>query len=123
MDRNKLETKLRGILVSRDIKDQLNILSDFDVCINKLRKELQSKIDTDYCYCNNCNNYFLKAELQTESELKTEYGQCVYTDAGYGDDDEFADVTYRYIWYICPNCHSKILKKRYYISESNRRGR
>ena len=118
MHKGLMKKQIEYVLSKHTINEQIQILTTFDSCIKDLRKELQSKIDNDYCYCNNCHSYLLKKTLKTHSEEKTIH-ECVHTDCGYGDDDIYADVTYLFTYYICPKCGQKSLKDKYYLYENN----
>jgi hypothetical protein len=50
-------------------------------------------------------------------------GECVFRDAGYGDDDIFADCSYVVLNAICPYCKAKIETARHRMSYSNERDR
>ena len=82
--------------------------------------KLDRKLSNNYVYCSNCKKYALKKDLKLlfkEVEFKD---QVVFIDAGYGDNDEFADVTYLVNYYTCPYCKADIEKSKMYLSEKNR---
>ena len=112
--------ELNGLPV-KDRIDKLNkIKNDAERELIKVRKDLQE----NYIYCEKCSGYYPKANLQTVSDTEVIIGECVYTDAGYGDDDMFADVAYLVTSYVCPNCGNKVKEKgRSILSTSNRRDR
>lgn len=98
--------------------------------VQKLEKDIDSRLskliasfNKQYTYCANCKKYY---KTKTEKSDVDEYTMnvCVYRDCGYGDDDEYADVTYRAIYRVCPLCKKRNGESyRYPIKESNRRGR
>lgn len=89
--------------------------------LNELREEIEAKIDKKYYYCEECKKYYYKKDWGTED---TEQTRCeiVYIDAGYGDDDEVADITYHIKYRICPvHKDHKIVVSKVPLSSTNRR--
>ena len=80
----------------------------------------RKKLHKEYIKCNKCRKYSPLKSLRTFCETDTVKDQLVYADAGYGEDDEYADVTYAVDYYICPICKNHIEIKRRYLSEKNR---
>lgn len=89
--------------------------------ILKIKKELQDSKKT-YTKCPSCKKWTLDEHLIPGSYRKTET-ETVYRDAGYGDDDELAEVTRAYLVMKCPHCGYEIRKHSYIVSEANRRTR
>ena len=99
---------------------QLDILrhkADLKILENELEKATEGMVK-----CHKCNAYYDPKNLSvgTYDETKTE---TVYTDCGYGDDDELAEVTRRHVVKRCPKCGYEIEHKDYYLGEKNRRCR
>ena len=73
-----------------------------------------------YIKCKECGKYSLKSKFKLGIEEKLVKGVCVYRDCGYGDDDQYADVTYSVLYGICPYCGGKNERDRITIKEENR---
>ena len=90
--------------------------------LKELEEEIYTKINRKYYYCEECKKYYYKKDWGTEDTKEIRYGDIVYIDAGYGDDDEVADVTYHVKYRICPiHKDHKIVVSRVPISSTNRR--
>ena len=90
--------------------------------LKELKEEIYAKIDRKYHYCPKCQRYYLKSHWRNETGEETRYGEIVYIDAGYGDDDEVADITYHVKYKVCPMYRDhKIVISRSVISSTNRR--
>ena len=76
-----------------------------DMWINQLREEKRRLVESAN-YCKECNSYYPKEDAGTETSTKV-CTECVYQDAGYGDDDEYAEVTRLVTYDICPLCGGK----------------
>ena len=85
-------------------------------------EKFEQRMKKSYVKCSKCGKYLMKIRLTVVNENILEC-KCIYSDAGYGYDDVFADVTYNVESYICPYCGEKIEKNRYELSESNKRNR
>lgn len=96
-------------------------ISQHKLDIKRLQEELKSAT-VGLIKCTGCDSYF-KPEDLTEGSYKETTTECVYTDAGYGDDDEYAEVTRIYIVKRCPKCGKELDRKSFYLGESNRRCR
>lgn len=69
--------------------------------------------------CTNCKeNFKIPKKLESKEFVRTE---TVYTDAGYGDDDKVADVTYIGEFATCPKCKEKVLIKKFWVRNDNER--
>ena len=90
--------------------------------LKELEEEIYAKINRKYYYCEECKKYYHKKDWGTEDTKEIRYGDIVYIDAGYGDDDEVADITYHVKYRICPiHKDHKIVVSRVPISSTNRR--
>lgn len=106
---NKIEfAKNRIAEAEREVKDRQREL-----------KELQ----TQAWYCQECGKYYPKSTTgKSQQEVTTV--ETVYHDAGYGDDDELANVTRLVTFIHCPVCgQSHPEGPGRYLRESNRRTR
>lgn len=110
MTKNEFDT-----LPTQERLDKINYF------LNILHKEKENILQQHY-HCDQCKEYFPKNNVKVEEKIETHY-ECVFTDAGYGDDDRFADVTYSYIYGICPYCGSRNFIKRIYLYSNNERGK
>ena len=74
-------------------------------------------------YCSNCAKHYPKESVTSSIEEVTKV-EIVYTDAGYGDDDEIAEVTRAVTYLHCPVCGKKYAKGTgTYLREKNRHTR
>lgn len=110
-------------LNSLPVKDRIDKLNEIKDEVERELTKARKNLQENYIYCKKCNQYHPKEYLQTISRTETSVGECVFTDAGYGDYDEFADVIYLVTSYVCPSCGSNIEKGRTTLYTSNRRDR
>ena len=89
----------------------------------ELTTKFKEKVAKKNLKCKVCGKYSPYKEFLTVYETITDKDVIVYTDCGYGDDDEIADVTYHVSYYLCPICHKKFEQDRYWLSETNKRKR
>ena len=101
------------------ITEKIDLINKYMETLTEKKKEL---LDNSY-YCNKCNQYFEKIHWGHRTEEELHKGICVFTDAGYGDDDEYADVTYKVYYLVCPYCGARKEFSKIAIKEENRRGR
>ena len=99
-------------------KMKLEKLQEFENIIKKERL----KINNENYYCEGCTQYFPKLNAKEFNKRET-VRECVYQDCGYGDDDEYADVTYLCFYTKCPYCGAWKRTRKLYIKEENRHGR
>lgn len=112
-DETDVNLKIRKLYNIRDQIDKTN--HDIIGLINKLTKNLLK--------CPSCNKYFEPKNITTNTDTEIVKGVCVFRDCGYGDDDEYADVTYQVLYKKCPFCNKKVETDRYSIGETNRSDR
>lgn len=86
-------------------------------------KSLLEEATKDKIYCSGCDSYWAKDQVMVGSFTETKKGECVFTDCGYGDDDEFADVTYNHIITRCPKCGQELSRQSIWMKETNRHDR
>lgn len=97
--------------------------------ITKKKREVEAlkiklkEATADKIYCESCQRYFEEKSITKGQYIDTIYGACVYTDSGYGDGDEFADVTYLHTVRRCPRCGKELYHNRTLIKEENHRKR
>lgn len=102
---NDINMELKGL---DDLKSALNDLSNN---IEKRKESALSKKDKNgnliWHKCSYCKKYF---KLNTKDIFKTESVHCISThwDAGYGDDDRYADAVYVHTKTHCTLCKKEI---------------
>ena len=101
------------------INKKINLIDEYMEVLTKEKKKL---LDDSY-YCGSCHQYFEKLHWGYKSEEETHKGVCVFTDAGYGDDDRYSDVTYKVLYAVCPYCGTRREISKIYIKQENERGR
>jgi len=105
------------------IEDKIAILEqtkkDIPVWINEMIFQLAK----NKYFCEKCRKYSDIKKLKQTTKTEISRGQCVYTDAGYGDGDEYADVEYLVTYNICPLCKAESYKSKFYINQYNRHDR
>ena len=87
--------------------------------LNRVKQDIKTEIHNitkGKIHCGHCDNYFSNSDATYKEETRT-IRECVYTDCGYGDDDLYADVKYKILYYICPYCGNDTEKSKQYISE------
>lgn len=87
--------------------------------LNRIKQEVKdeiTEITKDKIHCKSCGNYFDYEESVHREELET-VRECVHTDCGYGDDDLFADVTYKVYYKLCPYCNKEVETARFKVSQ------
>ena len=124
MKKRDFETFIKGILKDLPLEKQEDILKKIQhKWLPDIQKKLSNRIKKNYFKCSKCGRYSLKKRFDIIYDQELVKGVTVYSDAGYGDDDKFADVTYSVEYLVCPICKGLTEKSRYPIAESNRRGR
>ena len=101
------------------VTKRLNLIYEYQIYLSNEEKKLKRE---NY-YCQGCHNYFARNEAHFESITEVVNGECVFRDAGYGDDDTFADCSYIVLKAICPYCGAKIETARHRMGYSNERDR
>jgi len=100
------------------IEEKLKILNNF---AKKITEEKKSILDNAF-YCGRCETYHHKSDVKTTSRHETRH-ELTYADAGYGDDDMYGDVTYLFVYKICPNCGYENVKEKFWLSTKNEKRR
>ena len=91
--------------------------------MNEIHNLFNKKLRDKYYKCSKCGKYYQKSKCSSTYRTEVERGVTVYVDSGYGDDDEFADVTYNVEYVTCPFCGKEKEKSKMWLGESNRRTR
>lgn len=74
--------------------------------VEKYKSNTLTKIRKKYTYCYTCKKYHLtKLYKIEESDVKSSC--CVYSDCGYGDNDEYAECIHHIKEKICPKCGNR----------------
>ena len=124
MNKRDFEQLIRESIKDLSIEKQMEFL-------NKLQHnwtpdvagKFREKICKKYAYCFECKKYSLIKDFEKIHKTEEHKGVTVYVDAGYGDDDEVADVTYLVTYSVCPKCGAEKEIKKMYLSEKNRHTR
>ncbi len=124
MTKKDFENFIRSNLKDLSLEEQEKILIKIRrTWMPDIIKKFDNRIEKSYNHCPKCGKYSLKKKCRVETKEVTDYGVTVYTDCGYGDDDEIADVTYLVYYNVCPVCGGLTEKNRYEIRETNRHRR
>lgn len=81
--------------------------------------KFNDKIEKNYRKCQKCGKYSIIKNTKSILETEVHHDVLVYANAGYGDDDEYADITYSICYSICPFCGGKSELNRYPLNVSN----
>lgn len=85
--------------------------------------KFREKIFKKYTRCFECKKFSPIKDFKKTYKQEENKGVIVYTDAGYGDNDEIADVTYLVTYSVCPKCGAEKEIKKMFLSEKNRHSR
>ena len=123
MKEREFEKLILESMKDLSLEDQEKLLNNIeDKWLPKIKEKFIKKTKK-HTKCFNCGKYSLTKDFKEIYEQVENKGQVVYIDSGYGDDDEFADVTYSVCFSICPICKAKKEKSRMFLFEKNRHGR
>ena len=105
-----------------------NIISKNDKIklINSLDKWLEHESDIleDGClYCSKCKKWYDKKESINKIKTMLSKNVLTFSDAGYGDDDRYGDVTYLIYYHKCPYCHEETEDRRITLKIENEKSR
>lgn len=121
---NKLELKkyLNTQIADCTPEKQLAEIDCIIEYINAYKQKVKAKIGKRYIYCSRCGKYYLTKSYKIEERDKRTT-ICVYTDCGYGDDDEYAPAIFHIKERVCPKCGNRkeIESKRIWRGESHTR--
>lgn len=109
-------TELKEIL--KEVEAKNKAIDKFaEYLKDKVKKDEQNLIDHSIM-CTHCGAKFVPINpIEKEATNR----EVVYSDAGYGDEDEVADVTRLVKTATCPSCHKETFLESHYLRESNRR--
>lgn len=80
----------------------------------KMKKSMKN-----YWFCRNCRKYIPLKETKVLQEEELREGVLVYSDSGYGDDDEYGDATYFVENRVCLKCGNKEKIREYLLDVKN----
>lgn len=124
MTKKDFDSFIKESLKDLPLEEQEEILKKIQYTwLPNIKEKLNKRIVKSYFKCSKCGRYSLKKRFKITYGTELVKGVTVYTDAGYGDDDELADVTYSVKYRVCPLCKELTEESRYYESESNRHRR
>ena len=111
LDKSSADNEIKSLIKVKDFVYSIVVRLD----------EKIEKVKSQSVLCEKCKRYYKKHKPVISKFTKTE---TWYTDAGYGDDDTVADVTYIGEWEYCPYCkHATLLHKTFVSKEKERNGR
>lgn len=113
-----------------DIDNKIEFLESLDsalgiscsVVLGEIITTHTRKIREGYTRCQECRKHSKTEEFETQCATETQV-ECTYTDAGYGDDDCYGDVTYLNTYSICPKCGHKTRTSHKWLRTENERRR
>lgn len=97
-----LNTQIAGLSPEKQLAEIDKIIE----ATKAFRSKTKNKIEKKYIYCYTCKKYHL-AKSYTIVERDANSTICVYSDAGYGDDDEYANCIYHITERVCPKCKER----------------
>ena len=104
MNKKEFVKLLNEVTKNSSIDSQIELLEKIH---NVWMPEIIDKETNNYSLCPNCKRYIQKNEYISETKRIVSKNECIYRDAGYGEDDEYADVTYLVCYKRCPKCKRK----------------
>ena len=107
MNKNEIKFFIKNQIEGKPPKKQLEILTKLEKFFVGYIEGLKIKISAKYYKCPSCGTYFDKKKIKIFEEERFIRNCLVWTDAGYGDDDQFADRKYKVTYCVCPKCSQK----------------
>ncbi len=101
------------------IDEQVKLLEKIK---NEWIPDLINKKTKNYSKCPICKKYALKKRFKKRSFYVVKEDVLVFSDAGYGDDDEYADVKYLVTYATCPLCGKETEVSSQYIEKIIKKG-
>ena len=121
MTKREFENLIFDTMSDLSLEKQEEFLNKvYSIWLPDIMKKFSKKISKKYAKCGHCGKYSFIHEFKTISKKEEFKDVIVHTDAGYGDNDQMADVTYLITYSICPKCNANTEKSRMYLSENNR---
>ena len=97
----------------KDVNKELKALNDLQgVCedLKHLAEKRKQAITDGKLKCKECGHYF-KSNPKKQYETKHVAHKIVYWDAGYDDDDRYADFEVADLYEKCPKCQKPVVVK------------
>ena len=123
MKKRDFDTFISSNLKGLSIEQQEILLIKISNWTLQRRKKLKERINKSYLFCDKCHKYSLKTRMKIKSRLETVKNKLIFSDAGYGDNDIYADVTYNIYDYVCPYCGASIEKIKFEVDTTNEHNR
>lgn len=89
----------------------------------KQHQDIRDNLLKKATWCPKCGAYYETDKCGDDWKSRYQRGVVIHADAGYGDDDELADVTYSEHWKICPKGHPMKMVDRLTTKVENKRYR
>ena len=103
MNKTDFKKYINAQISGRTPEKQLDEIDKIIEYAKEYKEIIRARIEKRYTYCVACEKYYrTKSYKYTEADVKTTI--CVYTDCGYGDNDEYAPAIYHIKYRICPKC-------------------
>ena len=112
-------SKILEAIKDKDVGKELKALDNLQsVCkdLSYLVETRKKVITKDRIMCKECGHYF-KPNPKKQYTTKRIANKCTYWDAGYGDDDRYADFEVTDLYENCPKCHKPVAIKLAYFEK------
>lgn len=115
--KNDYKSFLVSYIKNNELEDQINILNEIKNNSFEIINEILNEKTKNKVYCKECKKYFNSNNIFYEE--KTIKDVLTSADAGYGDNDEYGDITWLFSYYMCNKCNNKIFKDKQYLYTEN----
>lgn len=92
--------------------------ADKKVSIARAVESARSEVQDGFIYCAGCDLLVPEDEFHEDTRKVTTH-ECTYTDAGYGDDDMFGDVTRLVTFRVCDRCGDEVQTESHHLYTEN----
>lgn len=95
---------------NKDVNTELQDLERLEDCVNEISAKIEQRkhqIKKDRVCCSSCKLYFKPNPKKWYKQERIE-NRTSYTDAGYGDDDRYADYKITSYYELCPKCQKPV---------------
>ena len=102
MNKAVFKKYVKSYIINLSTEKQLSLLNKM-IDIIKLMK---AEVTTNKIFCHNCKEWFDNSKIIISSQKEIRE-VLTFTDAGYGDYNEYANIEYKVTYEECPFCHNK----------------